>query len=51
VLVCNDIFEPDTQADRHLCCCLVGANLLIEEAKVEFPNGKDGIKVYAVWSC
>lgn len=29
-------------------CCLVGANLLIEEAKVEFPNGKDALKVYAV---
>lgn len=40
----------ETQADCHLHCCLVGANLLIEEAKVEFPNGKEGLKVYAVWT-
>lgn len=37
----------ETQADCHLCC-LVGTNLLIEESKVEFSNGKDGLKVYAV---
>ncbi|KAI7778504.1 hypothetical protein LA080_002108 [Diaporthe eres] len=39
----------------HICHCancrkvaggIFGANLLIEESKVEFPNGKDGLKVY-----
>lgn len=25
---------------------VVGCNLMIEESKVEFPNGKDNVKVY-----
>lgn len=38
--------EAKTDCDPY--CFLVGANLLIEEAKVEFPNGMDGLKFYSV---
>lgn len=41
-------FRLGSQTDHRLNCCLVGANFLIEEAKVEFPNGKSGVKVYPV---
>lgn len=44
----NSNFRLESQTDNHLNCCLVGANFLIEEAKVEFPNGKNGIKIYPV---
>jgi hypothetical protein len=41
-------FDAVTWTDPPFFCCLVGANLLVEEAKVEFPKGKDGVKVYVV---
>ena len=46
-----------TQRRGHICHCkncrkvaggLFGANLIIEDEKVEFPKGKDGIKRYDV---
>lgn len=47
-MVPHNNFKFEVHTDRHLCCDAVGANLLIEEDKIEYPNGKHGIQVYVV---
>lgn len=55
----NDDNLFGTQRRGHICHCkncrkvaggIFGTNLIIEEDKVEFPKGRDGIKMFSVRS-